>query len=198
MAMIPLIISIYLFHSLYLAIHVSVSLLVTALILLAVPVLVVINVVRKKVIVEEDRITYIGLFSQNKLLFSSIKEYRIGYKNIYLEPLLRGDPTIVIGHYRDLENGLELMQWIKEAFPDLNTMDLVSQRAMVLTNALWGATEEARKKTLSKAHTLTLIYNIASFPLVLTLVLGGNKTSLVLLLVYPFVGILLIMSGRGL
>ena len=198
MAMLPLIISIFLFKSLYSADHISVSMLIMALVLLAIPVFIVINTVRKKVIVEPDQITYIGLFSQKRLPFLSIKGYRIGFKNIYLEPLQPGDPTIVINHYRDLENGSELMHWIKEAFQDLNTTDLISQRTTLLTNARWGATEEARKKTLAKAHAFALIYNIVSFPLVLMLILYAGKTALILLLVYPLVGILLMMSGRGL
>lgn len=168
------------------------------LVLLAIPVLVVINVVRKKVIVETDQITYIGLFSKKKLLFLSIKGYRIGFKNIYLEPLHPSDPTIVIGHYRDLENGSELMHWIKEAFQDLNTVGLANQHAMALTNVQWGVTVEARKKALAKAHNFALIYNIASFPLVLILNLHVSRMSLVLLLVYPLVGILLMMLSRGL
>jgi hypothetical protein len=198
MATIPLITSIFLFQSLYSAVQVSVFSLIMALVFLAIPVLVVINIIRKKVIVEDDQITYAGLFSKKKLLFHSIKGYRIGFKNIYLEPLLPGDPTIVIGHYRDLEYGVELMQWIKETFQELNGEDLSSQRTMLATSERWGATEEARKKTLVRAHTFALIYNILSFPLVLTLVLNASKTVLVLILAYPLVGILLMLSGRGL
>lgn len=198
MSTLPLIFSIFLFKSIYAAVLVSVSLLIVAIVLLAIPVLVVINVVRKKVIVGPDWISYTGLFSEKTLPFHSIKGYRFGFKNIYLEPMRPGDPTIVIGHYRDLENGWELKQWIKEAFKDLNTADLASQHAAVLANIRLGATEEARKKTLTKVNTLTLIYNVVCFPLVLILILDAGKTALTLLLIYPFIGILLMISGRGL
>jgi hypothetical protein len=198
MAILLLIFSVFLFQSMYSAVHLSVSLLIMAIVLLVIPMLVVINVVRKKVIVGSDWIAYTGLFSEKTLPFQSIKGYRFGFKNIYLEPLLPGDPAIVIWHYRDLENGMELKEWVKEAFQDLNTADLASQHAAVLTNTRWGATEEARKKTLAKVSTLTLIYNVVSFPLVLILILDAGKTALMLLLVYPFIGILLMISGRGL
>lgn len=195
MAIFSLSISIFAFY--YSAVNQSIASLVTAVVFLTMPILVVLNVIRKRVVVEADSITYTGIFSQKRLPFLSIRGYRIGFKNIYLEPLQPGDPTIVIWHYRDLENGRDLMLWVTEAFQDLNTADRASQRATILTNVRLGATEEVRMKKLVRAHSFAQIYNVGSLPLILILFLNTGKT-VILLLVYPLIGILLMIAGRGL
>lgn len=164
---------------------------------MAIALLIVINLLKRKVVISEHGILCITLFSRKELDFAAIKGYRIGKKVIYLEPVATGDPTIIIGNYIDLSKSGELLRWVKAAFEDLDAMDLENQRREVGQNVAWGSTEDKRRSNLSKAKNIAIGYNVVGLLLGFVLIFSNDKRIVLLLLAYPLIGIALMIFSKG-
>jgi hypothetical protein len=159
--------------------------------------LIVVNLLRRKVVISEHSILCVTLFSRKELDFAAIKGYRIGKKAIYLEPVATGDPTITIGNYSDLNKGKELARWVKAAFEDLDEIDLENQQREVGQNAAWGSTEGKRRSNLSRAKNIAIVYNLVGLVLGFVLIFSNDRTIVLLLLVYPLIGVALMIFSKG-
>src|ERR1700761_4935517 len=78
-------------------------------------VLVLINLFRRKVIINSDRISCINLFSNKELALTAIKGSRVGKKAIVLESNADGS-KIIIANYNDLADSESLVHWAETNF----------------------------------------------------------------------------------
>jgi hypothetical protein len=168
-----------------------------SLFLMAVALLIVVNLLKRKVVISEHSILCISLFSRKELDLAAIQGYRIGKKVIYLEPVATGDPTITIRNYTDLSKSRELARWVKAAFEDLDAIDLENQRKEVLQNEAWGSTEDERSGNLAKAKNITIAYNVVGLLLGFVLIFSNDKNIVLLLLAYPLIGVALMIFSKG-
>jgi hypothetical protein len=90
-------------------------------------VLILINLFRKKVIIDSDRITYINLFLNKELAIADIKGSRVGKKAIILESSA-GNSKIIISNYNDLGDSDSLVHWAETNFKNLDTADIENER----------------------------------------------------------------------
>jgi hypothetical protein len=159
-------------------------------------ILIWINLKRKKVVIDDNSILYVSLFSRRQLEITDVKGCRIGAKRIQLEPLSSATPGILIGNYEDLRNSTELSSWVKCHFVDLDAQDLTIHLQEAANNPRFGATEAARLKYLQRSKDIAIAYNIWGFIAGFVLAFVKGAISSVLLMALPILGIVLILSTR--
>jgi hypothetical protein len=165
--------------------------------MMAAGIMIGVNIARKKVIVNDNSILYISLFSTRQLEFAAIKGCRVSQKQIRLEPLSGNDHPVVIGNYSDLTDGDELSKWIKNLFTDLDAIDLTNHRQELAEDSRLGTTEADRRKYLAKSKDLALAYNIWGAVAGIALVFVKGEVASILLMTFPLLGVILMLSSRG-
>ncbi len=162
-------------------------------------ILVFINIFKRKVIIYDDRIVTIGLFSTKELFIKSIKGVRIEEKIIIIEPLNSGDTRLKIGNYSDLKNNRELREWLSSNCKDLDAIDLADEHNKILHDSELGLSETEREQKLKNAKKVAHIYNIIGVAVsVAVLVFNITVTTVVLSILYPLIGIVVIANSKGL
>jgi len=162
-------------------------------------VLIIINIIKKKVTVYDDRIICANLFSTRELAFNDIKGCRVGQKTIYIEPVSDTSSKIVINNYDDLVDSQELTKYLKEHFKDIDKAELEIERDRLLHDTSIGATEADREKRLRNTKQISWAYNIIGMAVALAMILfTNNKLTVILLLAYPLLGVLIMLSSKGL
>lgn len=154
-------------------------------------ILVIASQVRNKIVISVDHIVRVTIWGRKELLTANVKGVRIAQKYIVIEPLSSNYSRIVINNYSDYSNDTDLTAWLKENFTDLDATDLKEQKDRVLNDPALGTTEVERKRKLTAAKIIAVIYS--GFGVVLTFVsiTSSSRFAIYLLLGYPLLGILL-------
>jgi len=160
-------------------------------------VLIIVNLIKRGIVIDDHSILCNNLFSRKELEFTRIKGCRIGQKAIYIEPLSSDDPTIVIGNYSDLTKSDELARWVKAHFKDLDSIDLEKERQELSQNPELGSTEAERQGTLKRAKNIAITYNIAGIALSFAMIFYNAKTGTIILLSYPLIGVMIMIFSKG-
>jgi hypothetical protein len=160
-------------------------------------VLIFINLLRRKIVIDEKCIRCTSLFSTKQLALTDIKGSRVSGKAIELEPISAAEPTIVIGNYTDLKNSDQLASWAKDNFKDLNAMDLEAEKTKALQDPNLGLTEDERESQLKQKRTLATVYNIAGLAVGFLLIFLNALSATIILLLYPLAGILVMAFSKG-
>ncbi|MGZ3755468.1 MAG: hypothetical protein ACXVAY_01035 [Mucilaginibacter sp.] len=168
------------------------------LLIIAGSILIFINIIRRKIIIYDDRIICISLFTNKELALADIKGCRIGQKVIYLEPLSNDVAKITIANYIDFGNSDDLVDWARDNFKDLDAADLEDEQNKVLNDTALGATERERTSALKQAKRVATSYNIIGGIIGLGLIAFDNYWSSVLLISYPVIGVLVMATSKGL
>jgi len=166
-------------------------------ILAAGSVLIIVNLVKRKVVINDQNVLCVNVFLTRGLDFTKIKGCRVGQKTIYIEPLSPDDHRIVIGSYNDLDGSEELTRWIKDHFKDLDSTDFGREQEVLLQNSRLGSTEVDRQKSLKKSKGIALAYNIFGSGLGIALLFPNDKLSIIILLVLPIVGVMIMLLSKG-
>jgi hypothetical protein len=160
-------------------------------------VLILINVFKRKVIIDEERIRCINLFSTREMALSDIKGSRVGQKSIELEPTSPTVRKISIGNYNDLENSDELANWARDNFKDLVPIDLEIEKSTALQDPKLGLTESDREDLLKRKKTVAIVYNIAGLFLGFCMIFFPTLLAACIGLFYPLLGVLLMVFSKG-
>ncbi|MDR3679757.1 MAG: hypothetical protein P4L41_07315 [Flavipsychrobacter sp.] len=163
-------------------------------------VLIVVSNMKRKVIIDDDSIISISLFSKKEIAIQSVKGCRIYPKGLYIESVLPCDKTIQI-NYPDYTQGEELGKWLKDNFQDLNAIDLEKGEHVVLQDIKLGITETERTEKLKNAKGKALVYNIIGPFISFILIFISDripKISTVFLLCYPLLGLIILVTSKGL
>jgi hypothetical protein len=160
--------------------------------------LILVTQFRRKVIVSTESVTSISAFGKKDIPISDIKGYSIGKRTITIQPLPPSDKNIIINNYNYLHNNGELVAWLKTNLTDLDASGLQAAQGDILQNPAYGATEYDRQENLKKARKIALAYWISSVVIGFgSIFIENNYASTVLGLGFPLVGILLMVSGKG-
>ena len=166
---------------------------------LAGSVLIIINLFKRKVIITDDSITNINVFSKKELLLSDIKGCRVGQKVISLEPVSSEQSKITISNYIDLKDNDLLASWVRGNFKDLDAADLKAEKEALLQNTDLGFTEEDRAAKLKKVKEITVLYNLVGLVVGFGAIFFDNtKPIVILLMCYPLLGVILMAFSKGL
>ena len=160
--------------------------------------LIIINVVRRKLVINKDGIIYTGLFSTSKLPLEAIRGCRVSSKIIVIESASVEYPRIYIGHYIDFANSTDIQKWLTENLKDLNAEDLATARHEMLENATLGNSPKEREQRYKRAKAVAIGYNIISVLTGFTLLFFSSTFSNITMLLLPWIGVLLLFSTKGL
>lgn len=157
-------------------------------------ILIVVNFIKRKLVINEKSILCINLFSEKELNISAIKGYRLGSKSIIIEPISENDSKLIIGNYIDFENREDISEWVVKNFKDLDTLDLESENQKFLKDTAFGSSESERIEKLKSSKEIATAYNFISGLLGFILAFKHNDLSYIILLILPIIGIILFFS----
>jgi hypothetical protein len=172
--------------------------LVPAVVILSLAVLVG-GQLRKKIIISADRIAGTNILQTRELLTSNVKGCRIGPKTIVIEPDSTAYSKIIINNYSDFDSSEDLVTWLKQNFKDLDATELEAEHDRVLQDTSLGATKEERETKIKLAKWIAGIYSavglVAGFA---SIPFDKEKAVVIILIVYPLIGIFLMARSHGL
>jgi hypothetical protein len=161
--------------------------------------LMIINVFRRRAIISDTSIKYINVFKTTVIPFDHIKGVRIGDKVIYIESDDVNYKRIVINDYISLDDSESLSAWLVSNFRDLNKDDLEENSQQILQDTGLGTTMEERERKLKITKGVAIAYNILGVALCFILIpVRDNYPMIVLMLLYPLLGILVVKFSYGL
>jgi len=162
-------------------------------------VLIGINIIRRKVILYNDSVLCINLFSTKEIAIKDIKGCRIGQKAIIVEPISADDPKITISNCNDFGHSSDLKKYFQDNFKDLDAIDLENDKAEILQDSSLGFTQTDREAALKKAKIIAIVYNVAGIIAGFgVMILFSDKVLTVILMAYPLLGIIIMAYSNGL
>lgn len=166
------------------------------IIILVISALIVINFIKRKVVISENSILCINLFSIKELTLVEIKGYRANGKSIIIEPILENDSILSITNCIDFENDDEILDWIKNNFKDLDALDLENERQSLMNDTSLGFSETERETKIKNIKEICVSYNFIGGFLAFILLFIKQPFSYIILLILPLIGIVLLFSFK--
>lgn len=196
-AAVIIIFSVYLFTNSHSHAGNGVLALPVAFILLAI--LIIGTQLKTKVIISADTIVSITLFGRKELATADVKGCRIAEKTIVIEANNADKPKIRITNYSNLNCSEDLVTWLQGNFADLDKVNLNEEQDEVLNDPRLGATVEERQAQIKKANRISWTYNIAGMVLMFfMIVLNKGRLVACFLILFPILGILIMLFSKGL
>jgi hypothetical protein len=165
---------------------------------MAIGILFIVNVMRRKVIVDDDKVINTGLFTTKELLITDIRGYRLVQKALCLEPVSSTNSKITINNYIDLNGSWDLLQYCKTNFKDLNELDLEEQQDKIQQDPNLGFTSEERQGKLDTAKTIATLYNVIGVIIAVAALIGNKPFLTIIAIAYPLLSIIVMFTGNGL
>lgn len=110
----------------------------------------IVDAIKGKFVIDKNKIFIVSIFSNRQLLFHEIKGYRITDKFIFIEPIKEDKKKIKISSYFAKTN--EIKFWLTEHYPDLDMLQIATEKKEILSNAEFGWTKEQREEKLLQAQ----------------------------------------------
>lgn len=171
-------------------------LLFITLFLLFISASIVINFVKRKLVISENSILCVNLFSRKELKLTAIKGYRLNGKLIKIEPISENDAILSIGNYTDLQDSIEITNWLAKNFKDLDALDLESEHQKLLKDKSLGFSENDRSEKIKNTKEICVAYNIISSFLAFIMLFIDQQFSYFILLALPLIGIVLLYNFK--
>lgn len=129
-----------------------------SLIMIAILVFGLIDAVKGKFIIGEDKVYTISTTGNRQLNFNEIKGYTLNDKYIFIESNNPGKKRIKISKY--FGNTNQIIVWLSSRYPNLDTLKLEQETKEILNDQQYGITAEARSEKLKNARKTAKICNI--------------------------------------
>ncbi|HEY9533223.1 MAG TPA: hypothetical protein VIQ77_01750 [Mucilaginibacter sp.] len=160
--------------------------------------IIITNAALKKVIIEDGTITVKGILKTRQIAVNDVKGIRFGRKVIYLVPDNTDRAAISIRNYNVLSNNnAQLANYLMGTFADLNAVDQDDEQKSLLQDTNLGFTVEERQAKLNNAKKVAIAYNALGVVVAATCVVLKQPVFTILALIYPLLGIALILTGNG-
>jgi hypothetical protein len=147
--------------------------------------------------IDEYSITVCNGFTTRSILLDEISGFRRGDKEGIVLVRKNGEKPLSIPG--TVERRSELLDWMKERFPDINAQLAREVTEEVLHDERYGLTEEDRARRLTQARKL-MLYSAIVVPLFFGWALISQqppKLLVLILLAFPFVGVWLTWYYKG-
>ncbi len=118
-----------------------------------------IETIKGKFVIDNDKIFTVSTFSNRQLMFNEIKGYRITDKYIFIESNNENKKKLKVSTYFGKAN--EIAEWLAENYSDLDIVQANKEKEEILNNEEFGWTSEQREEKLIKAHKTAKIINWA-------------------------------------
>lgn len=150
-----------------------------------------------KLTVSDSQITETGVFTTIVIQRTDIDGFKIDGNILTVLPRQKGDKKIRINGYQYLENHHRLINWLNYQFDELGHKEYVKETEEILSNPDFGFTDEEKAAKFKKARLVARVYNIISFGFLITPYIDDSIVLHIIMLIYPFVGILLLYLNNG-
>jgi hypothetical protein len=160
-------------------------------------ILIVINLYRRRIIIDGESIRCISLFSTATLPLKGVKGSRVGQKVIELEAYTPAGAKMVIRSYNDLTNSGQLAEWARTNFKDLNAIDLEAEKNNALQDPNFGSTEGEREALLKQKKGQAGVYNGAGLIIGFCMIFLPPLPLTIVGLATPLAGIALMAFSKG-
>jgi len=162
--------------------------------------LIILNLIRRKVTLSSDAVSYRSVWGSKEILTGDIKGFRIGEKAISIIPNDTGHGKILIRDYSSISDNADVRSWLRENFKDLDKSEFEAAKEELLQDAALGATKDEREAAFKKYRTYNMIYSMTAIgTFFIPIWLGIFNVYLALLLfIYPALGMVLIANSKGL
>lgn len=125
--------------------------------MMAFMVVALIDTIKGKFVIDQDKVFTVSTFVSRQLMFDEIKGYRITDQYIFIEPKNEHKKRIKISTY--LGKTDEIVAWLSQHYPDLDVLQADQEEKEILNNKDYGWTSEQRAERLAKAHQVAKILN---------------------------------------
>jgi hypothetical protein len=150
-----------------------------------------------KLTVSDSQITETGVFTTIVIQRADIEGFKIDGNILTVLPRQKGEKKIRINGYQYLENNHRLINWLNYQFDELNEKAYAKETEEILSNPDFGFTHAEKATAFKQARLMARIYNLISFGFITTLYLNGSIILNAIMLIYPFIGILILFLNRG-
>lgn len=157
------------------------------------------NVFMRKVEMDDASVRYKSVFFKKEIAISDVQGFRItGGKSasLVLVSAITGVDDLSIGNYSEYPD--KLMDDIRGRFKDLDGALLEEATKAALNDDHFGANEAERASNLKRAKGIAAAYNFTSFAFCFLLVINNFRWVFLIFLIYPFIGLYLMATNKGL
>ncbi|WP_094569701.1 hypothetical protein [Mucilaginibacter xinganensis] len=159
-------------------------------------ILILINQFKAKIVIYDDRIRKVNVFTNKELLFSDVKGIRVGSKLILIESFT--EYKLSIKNYSEFAGSEQVVDWLIENFTNLDKADLAEEKLLFLKDPDFGSTENEHDEKLKRARQVAIIYNVAGAVIGLPMIIFESPVLTALSLIYPLLGIVVMKFSGGL
>ena len=162
--------------------------------------LVFINLYKRKIVLSDKGIRYTSVWGSNEILFNNIKGYRITKGGVLIFPIERRYSRIYIRDYSSIGDNSEFIEWLRANYNDVDRVKFEQEKQEIFSNPNLGATPEVREAKYELAVALSIGYNVGGVILFMafTMINVDNIILNIFMLLYPLIGICLIIYTKGL
>ena len=164
----------------------------------------ILSIIRSKVVISDDGITYITPFKTKQLLFSEIKGYRVqtgdrNSKSLIILSKEPGKPDLNIGDPSYFANSATLTAFIYAKFKDIDEEEYKVEEGQILLDPSLGFTEEGRAKKLQSVRNIVKVLNVIGAVIAFWLYLYPQPypVPLYIALVYPFLALVYFVRNQS-
>jgi len=156
------------------------------------------DMIKSKLIIENEKIINVGVFKIKELSFDSIKGIKVDQNYLHFLPKNKSDKKIKVSSY--VGRFWELRDWAERKFTDLDVEEFVNDEKELLKNEEFGRTQEEREYRIKKAKQITKTINTISWIVALSAIFYPHfyKTQIVLCALLPIVGLFISFTSKGL
>jgi len=162
--------------------------------------LIIINLIKRKIVITDYSIKYINVWGSKEIVIKDIKGFRIGEKAIFICPFDEHTPKLSIKDTLSIGDKKGFVNWLNENFKDLNKEEFESAKAEILQDSSLGITQEDRELKYNNNRKYTVWYSMTGLVLFffVTYLHTDNRILCVVLLLYPLLGITMMVYSNGL
>jgi hypothetical protein len=153
---------------------------------------------KSKLVIENERIIYIGVFRTKELDFKNIKGFKVDQNYLYYFSRNENDKKIKVSTY--VSKFGELRAWSEQKFKNLDLAEFVNEEKEILENDEYGSTHEEREYKLARAKKTTKIINTISWIVAISTWVYPHfyKIQILLCGILPIIGLIIYKTSNGL
>lgn len=159
----------------------------------------IIDAYKGRLIIEDDKIIAIGVFSNRELAFNEIKGYTVNDKYIFVEPNTEDKKRIKISNYTGGYS--EILLWLSQNFTDLDVQQAIAKEQEILEeDTVRGWSDEMREEKLAQAIKISKIINTAAVITVIWIFLYPKpyQISMLAAIIVPIAALVAVKVTKGL
>jgi hypothetical protein len=157
------------------------------------------NFYKRKVTVSDLTIKYVSVWGSKELSKEDIKGFKRTEKSIIIQPINKSSSVIKIKDYISIERNKTLLKLFDEELTNLDTVEYETNKQNLISKKPWDISQEDIELKFNWYKKVAVRYSLISVVLFLLSIYIFNASIIftIIMLIYPFVGIGLIIFSKG-